>query len=446
MALTGSSRGAYGDESPEALRRRADVLLDEMMLGGVDTGAAGPYGGPALAGAAVSGGNGNGAAHVSPGAQSAPHSDELQLDYDGASHSFNGSLDEANAPSGGEPLLPPRATSNHLVSAEERYAQLAGARPSVDAPPSAPNAPVRKPAPPAPGQVQAVNEPQAALGGDGSYAGNYTGGYSTVAVAGSTAAASTAVRRQSPSLASQMAVGVRAANRSNLLPRDHENDADTMQQEIGELLRAVSSSLPQGSEAVERSRHLLSKAQKLLESDPTRTAEVDYYLQQVRRIVQRTRQTAQWSALYRKRLSVYLWAWLLLASLVVAAVAINPGSVVEFFTQLFDAPELGLLAQQAPVVLAGAFAGALGASLSALFSMQRRGRREHGYFDRKYGLRGLLLPLLGMFFGGLLALLAAVIYIVAEIDPTMQAWAVAVPAVMALIVGFGQEWMYGARA
>ena len=36
-----------------------------------------------------------------------------------------------------------------------------------------------------------------------------------------------------------MAVGVRAANRSNLLPRSNEIDADTVQQEINDLLRAV---------------------------------------------------------------------------------------------------------------------------------------------------------------------------------------------------------------
>jgi hypothetical protein len=161
--------------------------------------------------------------------------------------------------------------------------------------------------------------------------------------------------------------------------------------------------------------------------------------------VQRTRQTAQWSALYQQRLNVYLWAWLLLASMIVAAVALATGDVIEFFNQLFDSPELGLFAQQMPVVVAGAFAGALGASLSALFNMQRRSRREHSYFDRKYGLRGLLLPFLGMFFGMVLALLAALIYIVAEIDPSVYAWAIAVPTVLALIAGFAQEWMYGAR-
>ncbi len=33
---SGLSRDRFDGESPEALRRRADILLDEMMLGGVD--------------------------------------------------------------------------------------------------------------------------------------------------------------------------------------------------------------------------------------------------------------------------------------------------------------------------------------------------------------------------------------------------------------------------
>ena len=462
MALTASSRGAYGEESPEALRRRADVLLDEMMLGGIDTGAAGPY----SSGSATGSGNGNGAAHW-------PSADEMALEYDGAAGQDSrpdGSYGE-DASVGGEPVLPPRTTSSRLISAEERYAQLTGTRSDGEPVPQTPPAVAPLPgsaAPPsqteAAGSVPRADIPRtdmprsdapAATASDyrGDYRTDTRGGYqndyatdSPGSALGASTGGISAVRRQSPSLASQMAVGVRAANRSNLLPRNNEIDADTVQQEINELLRAVSTSLPAGNEAVERSRHLLSKAQTLLQSDPTRTAEVDYYLQQVRRIVQRTRQTAQWSSVYQKRLTVYLWAWLLLAGMIVAAVALYTGAAVEFFTQLVDTPGLEPIVQQAPVVLAGAFAGALGASLSALFSMQRRGRREHSYFDRKYGLRGLLLPLLGMFFGLLLAIMAAIVYILAEIDPGVQTWAVAVPAVLALIVGFGQEWMYGARS
>ena len=448
MALTASSRGAYGDESPEALRRRADVLLDEMMLGGIDTGAAGPQ----TSGMAA--GNGNGVTHW-------PSAEDVALDYDGASYapspngpngtsssySVSHHIDQgSDAGVSGETPPPAHAAGSRLISAEDRYAQLTGARPQADAsavPPSSPTAAVPAESAPAASRTDNLR---------GETAAAYAAGYQSdlpadsLGAPGAVYGSSAAIRRQSPSLASQMAVGVRAANRSNLLPRSNEIDADSVQQEINDLLRAVTTSLPAGNEAVERSRHLLSKAQTLLQSDPTRTAEVDYYLQQVRRIVQRTRQTAQWSSLYQKRLTVYLWAWLLLAGMIVAAVTLYAGAAAEFVSQLVDAPGWELALQQAPVVLAGAFAGALGAAVSALLSMQRRSRREHGYFDRKYGLRGLLLPLLGMFFGLLLAVLAAVIYILAEIDPTAYAWAIAVPAVLALIVGFGQEWMYGARS
>lgn len=440
MALTASSRGAYGDESPEALRRRADVLLDEMMLGGIDTGAVGPQ----ISGAAA--GNGNGVTHW-------PATDEVALDYDGASYASaptgpNGSYSSHGSEAGasGEAPVSARAAGSRLISAEDRYAQLTGARPDAESF----TVPSNAPTPTAPVDSAPVVSKTDELRGEAPSA--YTAGYQGdpaldgVGATGAVFGSSAAVRRQSPSLASQMSVGVRAANRSNLLPRSNEIDAHTVQQEINDLLRAVTTSLPPGNEAVERSRHLLSKAQTLLQSDPTRTAEVDYYLQQVRRIVQRTRQTAQWSSLYQQRLTVYLWAWLLLAAMIVVAVILYAGAAAEFVAQLVNAPEWELVFLQAPVILAGAFAGALGAALSALLSMQRRSRREHGYFDRKYGLRGLLLPLLGMFFGLLLAVLAAIVYILAEIDPTAYTWAIVVPAVLALIVGFGQEWMYGARS
>lgn len=258
-------------------------------------------------------------------------------------------------------------------------------------------------------------------------------------------ALNSAVRRQSPSLASTMSVNMRGANRSNLLPRNNEIDANSVQQEINDLLRAVATVLPAGNEAVERSRHLLSKAQTLLQSDPTRTAEVDYYLQQVRRIVQRTHQTQQWSSVYRRHLTNYLWAWLLLSVLFVAAAFVYAGPLADWFNQTVDLPDWWLVLQQGPLWLAGAFAGSLGASLSAILHMQRHGRREFGYFDRKYGLRGLLLPPLGLFLGFLLALLWSGIYLAAGLDPVSATWAIAAPAAVALLVGFAQQWLYGAR-
>jgi hypothetical protein len=225
MALTASSRGAYGEESPEALRRRADVLLDEMMLGGIDTGAAGPQN----SGVAAGSGNGNGAAHW-------PSADEMALDYDGASHASgpNGTYG-GDLPVGGESVLPPPSTSSRLISAEERYAHLAGERPGSEPPKAQTQAAPLSSSSLSASRMEPANglSPTNGPGAETSvaYAGDFQSDYTSnsLGLAGNASGqtAGSAVRRQSPSLASQMAVGVRAANRSNLLPRNNEIDADT---------------------------------------------------------------------------------------------------------------------------------------------------------------------------------------------------------------------------
>lgn len=408
---------AYGEESPEALRRRADILLDEMMLGGVDVASAGPP-------------SGNGVYYQSQPA-------EVGQGNGGADRGTNGQFDAYSSRGYGSSYSEPGLTSSigseqssttvqtsgaQLISAEERYAQYTGA-------PSAPQSSTAAPPETSWDSQTGVDAESAAP--------------SSVGLTGM--ASSSAVRRQSTSVASTMAVGMRAANRSTLLPRNSEIDVNAVQQEINDLLRTVATSLPPGNEAVERSRHLLNKAEKLMQTDPTRTAEVDYYLQQVRRIVERTRQTQQWSTVYRKRLNIYLWAWLLLSALIVGIVTLYAGALADAINQLLATPDWWLIIQQIPVVLAGVFAGSLGASLSALIHIQRHSRRPFGFFDRKYGLRGLLLPLLGLFWGALLVVLWCVVYVGAGLDPVMYRWAILVPALLAFVLGFGQQWLYGAR-
>ncbi len=169
------------------------------------------------------------------------------------------------------------------------------------------------------------------------------------------------------------------------------------QQTINELVTEVNDALPQGHEAAERSRHLLNKAENILQSDPTRSAEIDYYLQQVRRIVQRARQTQEWSDLYRKRLSLYSVAWLLLAGVVMAACLLLQVEFRYELQMLFLLDVGSPIVLFTPLVVATMAAGAFGATVSALLGMRRHVHKEYGYFDRKYGLRGLLLPIAGLF-------------------------------------------------
>ncbi len=89
-----------------------------------------------------------------------------------------------------------------------------------------------------------------------------------------------------------------------------------------------------------------------------------------------------------------------------------------FLEDIFWTGRDTLWVQFGPMVIGAFFAGALGAALGILLNMRRHAAKEYGYFDRKYGLRGLMLPLLGAMFGLLLALLwAAVCYFLVWIAP-----------------------------
>ena len=96
-------------------------------------------------------------------------------------------------------------------------------------------------------------------------------------------------------------------------------DIDTLHKEISDLHSEIAALLPVGNETSERARHLLDKAYSILQSDPSRSAEVEYYMQQVRSIVLRLHQARQWSDLYRQRLHVYLLGWLGLSAMVLFA-------------------------------------------------------------------------------------------------------------------------------
>jgi membrane protein YdbS with pleckstrin-like domain len=74
----------------------------------------------------------------------------------------------------------------------------------------------------------------------------------------------------------------------------------------------------------------------------------------------------------------------------------------------------------------------------------RRQRTEFGYFDRKYGLRGLLMPMFGFFFGLLIAVAFATLFYFTGVDPNQSAL-VLVAIIIAFFVGVGQESLYGAR-
>lgn len=238
-----------------------------------------------------------------------------------------------------------------------------------------------------------------------------------------------------------------SGRRSNLLPRMSNLDPRALQQEMVMLQTEIEQALPAGHESRERALHLLQKAYTILHADPSRSAEVDYYLQQVRTIGQRVQETLHWSNLYHSRLNSYLSAWTALSLIVITARYVYHDGLVNTIGNLtgVDAA-VSLVPHNLLTVLVAFFGGALGGALGAFINMRQYAQAKQGFFDRKYSLRGLILPLIGGIVGLILCLFFGLFYYLFNADPATNMLLGALPALIAFGFGVAQEFIYGTRS
>lgn len=496
FSYNGSYPGAPAEESPDLLRWRADSLLDEMMLGGVDVSAAdtgapasssradGPsaYPDPNAPVAGTDSVNGsrpyaNGYHEPEPDLNATdttpfePEPNEpdsrLSSQYPGAG-SYRSVLDRAPAwdddpdhrgrtqpdqTQGGE--VHPR--TDRLYSVEQQYEafrrnQSSQVQPvSIPKPepsPSASSPSASSSTPPIPPRerpdemTQWANTPEKWEWQDfGAAPGELSNPERYVEPSATLPEPESAVRQDQAQFVSAMSVMGSGKRRSTLLPRMSTLDADALNQEIATLHGELGVLLPVGHESSERARHLLDKAYSILQSDPMRSAEVEYYMQQVRTIVLRLHQARRWSDLYRDRLRIYLMSWLFLSLLVLAASFVLQLQLETFALVLFNSEAM---ARHWPSFLGAIAAGALGGAAGALYTMSRHTRSVHSFFDRKYGLRGLMLPIIPALFGALIYLPIGLLYSLLSIDPGF-AVADLLPMLAAFVFGISQESLYGTR-
>ncbi|MEM7134692.1 MAG: hypothetical protein AAF702_50990 [Chloroflexota bacterium] len=242
--------------------------------------------------------------------------------------------------------------------------------------------------------------------------------------------------------ADSMAVGSHASARSNLLPRQTRASVDSLYEEMTVLQSQVDKALPIYGDSAERARNLLEKGRIILEQTPQRSAEVSYYVQQVRGIIQRGQQRIQWSNLYRSRLSRYLTGWLLLSIIMLLSSAAYGGPMAETVASWFPAIRTIILNHLSPLIVVVA-TGTLGSAAAALFNMWSYSRKEYGFFDRKYGLLGIILPIIGLTGGLLIYGLLTIAYALLGLVAGSSVWLQMLPAVLALAFGAMQEKIYG---
>lgn len=493
---------------PELLRWRAEVLLDEMMLGGVDVAAGdgasgawpavatpspssatyaeqdeGGFGAPALLeeewgrtedpllaqsdnnglngglGAGYYGRNGHRhegettsdaesistadrKSHPEQSVQSSPLVVQPDISVDGSEVVSDPAQNRSNirpplatnttgvnsTGTGAAAVVQPK-TQGWVASAEERYRQLA--RREVEEPPDLSIAHSAAPVTGNMGDYAWPDAPAAAATASTGQAAN-------------TLADESASRRRATQISTGS--GTRAAaslKRSNLLPRMSTADVEAIQREIYTLQNAVDAKLPVGHESNTRAHHLLEKANEILQADAARSAEVEYYLQQVRTIFQRVQQTIDGSSVYRNRLLVYLLSWILLADIVLASYYLYPAELAQRLANGFAVAVGSFTMQHLFLSLIAIFAGALGGACSVLISLQRQRHLPHGFIDRKFGLRGLLLPLMGGIVGMLLAFVVSLFYALMGVQADQNLLWATLPLLLAALFGISQDSIYG---
>lgn len=453
---------------PELLRWRAEMLMDEMMLGGVDVGAS-PVGmtnhrelvtparttvpkshqemyqngePPAVEHLWSEPGQ-NGAYRHSLPTSAEPTSSGYQPDPQYRDRPYKERNEHLRQPpstaSGATP--PPEADSEHgkpgqqqwLFAAEERYKPAT--RPSQTSTDAAPR---RDTLPPRPEPVWMGDEPAAPMPGDPPVSNGP--GYSEPPTA-----TTDAVRRVSTQFTTVLSSTNIGVKRSNLLPRMSSSDVEAMQKEIYTLYHEIDTLLPAGHESSKQARRLLEKAQTILASNELRSAEVEYYLHQVRTIFQRVQQISDWSSLYRNRLTVYLSAWLMLGLVVILGRYLYPTSLENFVRTAARLADDSLVIQHLCTVLSTFFAGAFGGALGALINLRNQSKLPYGFVDRKFGLRGLILPLMGAIVGLLLYLPLGLLYFLFSLNPAQNLLFSSAPVLLAFLFGISQESLYGTR-
>ena len=419
------------DESPEVLRWRAEFLLDEMMLGAVDASAGEPR---------------------SPFAY-----DARTYDTD-----FRGHHDDGEAP-----LLadtPPQRGAAVFPAPSGRGATATSAPHLGEPPPAFTQASDGDRAAPNRGQGAvvaveqryaryAVNQNQAASPTLSANGGNGAGGLHGPVDYGApplgpvrrTTAATLIANDNTGVGVGSMSVGGRGVKYANLLPRSSTWDVREMQREIVALHGEIDALLPTTHSTNQRAHHLLDRANDILSSDPLRSAEVDYYLAQVRAIVQRASQNVEWSAHYRQRLLLYLSAWIGLSLIMLAGCFLYGDLIAAILSDWFAWGAGSRLEAHTGFLLTAVFAGALGASAGALLTMRRSAHRKYGFIDRKYSLRTLVLPVMGMIVGLALYLIFGVVAWALDYVPDQSMWLPLAPALIAFAFGLIQESLYGTR-
>lgn len=217
-------------------------------------------------------------------------------------------------------------------------------------------------------------------------------------------------------------------------------EAEKLEAEIGVLSEEVKQAMASRREMTGHALALLREARTIVMTQPERIGRADYNVRQVRTLLERAKENRRRASIYGTQLLVYLSLWLMVCVGGTVALFLYRVEVEQFVAGLAG-PRSRLIVHTVPFLwttLAGGIGGVVGAII-ALSSHIRAGQD----FDRQYVVRYLIQPVMGVVLGVFIYFLFVLLFNLLGADLAGN-WLVALlPGVVALPAGLWQELVYG---
>lgn len=183
---------------------------------------------------------------------------------------------------------------------------------------------------------------------------------------------------------------------------------------------------------------LLREARTILLNQPERMGRADYNVRQVRSLLQRAQESRRRSIRIGVLLLLYLALWLMICAASITAFFLY-GSAIRLL--LADGSANGTLSPHTLPLILTVLAGGTGGVIGAIFSLITH-LRQGQEFDRQYGLRYTIQPVMGVVLALAIYALSNFLFNAAGMRLTGSVVTAAFPAMIALPAGLWQEVVY----
>lgn len=222
--------------------------------------------------------------------------------------------------------------------------------------------------------------------------------------------------------------------------RIKDADLKRLDREIDELYKQTVATLSGEAEA-QAAFEGLRRARMMLLMEPEQYAEIEYLVNQIRAIITRVEQSAEWGPHYGPRILTYEVLWLAFLGFFAVITLIPNTGLSRWIAYLLGSGTATAELNWVMMLISTVCWGGIGGVTGALWSLHYHVSVRRDY-DRAENLWYFVQPLMGMVLGAMIYLIIGAGFLVVQVDlsaPDAAFGARLLPATIALVVGFRQN-------